>query len=191
MIKNPLLILLGIALGYFLFNEGGCTYIKNDVKPGLYDTVKSTTDTLYVPKDSIVYRKGKDVLKLKDTTIYLHDTLLAEKLKDVDTANILREYYAKNVYKDSILFQDSLGWIKVEDTISENNVKTRKYDYKVVSKIITKETILREKLKPHYYVGLNSDLSPSFIYTSSNRKFAFSSSIGPKGANVGAYIKIK
>jgi hypothetical protein len=191
MIKNPLLILLGITLGYFFFNEGGCTYIKNDVNKGMYDTVINTTDTFYVPKDSIVYRKGKDVLKLKDTTIYLHDTLLAEKIKDVDTANILRDYYAKNVYKDSISFQDSLGWVKVEDTISENNVKSRKYDYRVVSKTIVKETVLKEKLKPHYYIGINSDLSPSFIYTSSNRKFAFSSSIGPKGANVGAYIQIK
>ncbi len=189
MTKSVISLIVGFILGLYLAASlsKGC---NNTPSAGKYDTLKHTIDTLFVPKDSIVYKKGKDIIKLKDTTIYLHDTLLAEKIKDVDTLAILKDFYAKNIYKDSLSFGDSLGWVKVYDTVSENKLQARTYNFKVINKIITKETILREKFKAHIYVGVTTNGGLGFIYTTPT-KWAFSANITSKTPSFGAYYRIK
>jgi hypothetical protein len=81
-----------------------------------------------------------DVIEKFDT-VYSIDTIIVEKKiyipsntiyvpipADVDTANILKEYYAKNIYEDKAL-DDSTALIIVKDTISQNKIWYRKVTY--------------------------------------------------------------
>src|SRR6056300_473502 len=68
-----------------------------------WDTVKFDS-LVYVPK----YRVRVDTV---------HDTTL----KDIDTLSVLKDYYAKYFYTDT-LDLDSLGNIIINDTISQNSI---------------------------------------------------------------------
>jgi hypothetical protein len=67
-------------------------------------------DTLKI--DSLVY-----VPRWKTKVNTVHDTILA----DIDTLNILKDYYTKYFYTDT-LDLDSLGSIIINDTISKNSI---------------------------------------------------------------------
>lgn len=138
-------------------NKGKET-VKVDGKK--YVVVDKKVDTLY--KDTIIYRfkRGKDILK--DTTIYVPTI----KYKDVDTAAILKEYFAKNVYKDTILI-NKLGYVYVLDTISENSIKSRMYKLNVSQQIVKEVFFLEKPKKNEVYVGglvgTGSNFSTNFI----------------------------
>lgn len=147
MYRNLAIFIFGIALGYFLFGRGSCNF---DISTPKYDTISTKIDTLYQRFDSTVYKKGKDIFH--DTTIYVE--LPVEVLQQVDTAALLKEYFAINVYKDTLQLQDSLGYIAVTDSISQNKIAGRTWFYDVKKTIINKEITLREKPKSHIYAGI-------------------------------------
>lgn len=109
-----------------------------------------TTDTLEIKHDSVIYRRGKDILK--DTTIY--DTISITT--PVDTLAILKEYFAKNIYKDTITVQD--GTIAIIDTISKNAIYGRSVNASIKHKIIKEVRELRIPYQPkaELYIGGNA-----------------------------------
>lgn len=109
-----------------------------------------TTDTLEIKHDSLIYRKGKDIRK--DTTIY--DTISVSTL--VDTLAILKEYFAKNIYKDTITIQD--GTISITDTISKNAIFGRSVNASITHKVIKEVRELRIPYQPkgEFYIGGNA-----------------------------------
>ena len=109
-----------------------------------------TTDTLEVKHDSLIYRKGKDIHK--DTTIY--DTISVST--PVDTMAILKEYFAKHIYKDTISIQD--GTIAITDTISKNAIFGRSVSASITHKIIKEVRELRIPYQPkgELYIGGNA-----------------------------------
>jgi len=117
--------------------------IKIDGKK--YTVVKREIDTIYVPTTQTVYRPGD--------TIYVETPIYVSIPPDVDTAKILKDYYAKYVYKDTLRLKDSLGYIAVTDTIFKNRVLNRIYDAKV-NKITIKDVIYIEPVKKlEFYFG--------------------------------------
>jgi hypothetical protein len=70
-------------------------------------------DTLKI--DSLVY-----VPKWRTKITTIHDTIPA----DIDTLSILKDYYAKYFYTDTLSL-DSLGNIVINDTISRNSILFR------------------------------------------------------------------
>jgi hypothetical protein len=109
-------------------------------------------DTIWLKKkDSIVYKPSKSVMIPADT-----QAILRKHLTKVDTANILKDYFAKYAYRDSIKL-DSLGYIYVSDTITENKIASRKVvkDYKIPIVIDSVKTILPPIYKNQVYVGFN------------------------------------
>lgn len=76
--------------------------------------------------------------------------------KDIDTTAILQDFFAKRIYEDTIKF-DTLGYVLVKDTISQNKIISRetsgKYYYPVVNKETT--TIIPPKSVNQLYVGFN------------------------------------
>lgn len=109
-------------------------------------------DTTWLPsKDSIVYKPGK--LIVKDTTIYSIDTLF----RDVDTMAILRQFYATNVYRDSLVLPDSLGAVYTLDSISQNEIQGRKWTSKTRQKVITEKVYLETPKRNQVYVGVESN----------------------------------
>jgi hypothetical protein len=109
-----------------------------------------TTDTLEIKHDSLIYRKGKDIRK--DTTIY--DTISVST--PVDTMAILKEYFAKHIYKDTISIQD--GTIAITDTISKNAIFGRSVSASITHKIIKEVREIRIPYQPkgELYIGGNA-----------------------------------
>jgi hypothetical protein len=138
-------LLICIAI-FFVFDKS--KYRKDE------PIIITTIDTLEIPHDSIIYRPGKKILK--DTTIY--DTIALST--PVDTMAILKDYFAKNIYKDTIKIQD--GSIAITDTISKNAIFGRSVHANITHKIIKETRELRIPYKPKNelflgaYGGLNT-----------------------------------
>jgi len=101
------------------------TTIKTITK---WDTIK-TSIPIYVPKHSV------KIIYLPDT-----DTVW----RDIDTAAILKDYFATYVYFDTIE-NDSVS-ITIQDSITKNKIKNRKLDYWIkyptVTITITKNNVI-------------------------------------------------
>lgn len=117
--------------------------------PDSLPIVITTIDTLY--KDTIVikWKSGKTILK--DTVI--HDTI--PQLVASDTMAILKDFFAKNIYKDTFNLPE--GIISIIDTISKNQVYGRSYQAKITQKTIKEVRELRipaAPLKGEFYWGV-------------------------------------
>ncbi len=109
--------------------------------------VKTKIDTLR--KDSLIvkWKKGADILH--DTTIF--DTIPV--LQPADTLAILQDFFAKNVYKDTLFIPE--GYVSIIDTISNNKIQGRQYNAKITQITIreTKEITYPEKKRAGLYIG--------------------------------------
>lgn len=135
-------------------NHGATVYVGG--KP--YEVVKKVIDTQYIPKPFDVKKKGKDIYH--DTIIYV------PVLKDVDTSVILKDYFAQNIFKDTLNLKDKMGYLSIIDTIQKNNIFGRSYNVKINQMIIRDTTILKEKLRNQVYIGgnLGADNTGLFNY---------------------------
>lgn len=200
-----IIILIGIIGMYSIFSPTTPKPDKGSVTiDGItYSVLSHTTDTVTVPHDSIIYKKGKTIRK--DTTIVI------EVPAKVDTAKILKAYYAINVYSDSVGLKDSLGWVKVNDSISQNTIKGRNWSYHINSKTVTETTTVKAPPTNQLYIGVNmgfdkvnfiNSITPGLIYKTKNDNI-YQLGIGMFGINdngntvlrpylmIGKYWKIK
>ena len=115
-----------------------------------YEVIKHDIDTTYIDKVTIKKVKGEDIYH--DTTIYV--TIPVDE--PIDTMAILMHYYAKNVYKDTLLLNDSLGYVAITDTISKNAIVSRLYNAKVKKYTIKETTIVKELPKTQMFLGLGA-----------------------------------
>ena len=130
-------------------------------------TVITKVDTKWdtIKIDSLVYIP-------KWNTKIVRDTIPM----DIDTLSILKEYYSKYFYTDTIKL-DSFGFLVINDTISENSIISRKT---LPNLFIPTTTIHRDSLisKNEYYLGLGLNISPDnvnyiggeFLFRSKTRK---------------------
>ena len=98
-----------------------------------YEVIKHDIDTTYITKTKIKEVKGEDIIH--DTTIFVQIPV------DVDSMAIIRAYFAKNVFRDTLKLDDSLGYVTVQDTISQNKILARKYTASVRERTIKETTI--------------------------------------------------
>ena len=103
--------------------------------------IETRWDTLRI--DSLVY-----IPKWKIKTVTKHDTIPA----GIDTVFILKDYYSKYHYTDTINL-DSLGNIIINDTISRNSIVFRQITPNL---LLPTTTITRDSLisKHEFYVGI-------------------------------------
>lgn len=128
--------------------------IKIDGKK--YEVVKVKLDTVYVKvKPQVYFKNGKTIYK--DTTIYEPMPVvgvgsLAQEYNQQFYDSILMQYFAKNVYSDTIKLGE-YGFVYIKDTIQENAILNRmsKSDLKLPS--YTSTTIVKEKPKNELYLG--------------------------------------
>lgn len=100
-----------------------------------YQVIKHIVDTQYVPTVQIEYRDGE--------TIYVDKPVYVPVPSNIDTSKVLKDYYAKYTYKDTLNLKDSLGYIAVIDTISQNKIFKRTFDAHV-NKITIKDVLIVE-----------------------------------------------
>lgn len=116
-----------------------------DINGKTHIVVKKETDTLIVEKKTVINKPGKDIY---------HDTIIYVPVpQDVDTSKILSQYYAKNVYKDTLKLDDSLGIVSLVDTIKENKIHHRTFKANVKEKVINNTIYVQEPPKRQLYAG--------------------------------------
>ena len=97
-------------------------------------------DTLEVEKKVFV-PKIKTVVRTNTIT----DTVVLKSR--IDTLAILKDYYNKYVYQDTLKL-DSLGYVVIMDTISQNKIFSRRFDSQILipTTTITNDIYLNQSL---------------------------------------------
>ncbi len=142
MAKNLLILALLIVLFFFMFSD----------PRHVDDKVITKIDTLKVPHDTTIYKRGKDIPYKVLDSIYLIDTFPVH-----DTSYIIKDYNEVKVYSD-ILRIDTDNFVSIKDTISKNKILGRGYDAHLVQKTITITHDIYHKPKNELYLGLIGDL---------------------------------
>lgn len=143
------IIILGLLIVIFLLHKCS-TDVSNDgktVKIGnrTYNVIKHKIDTVFVPVKQVVYKKGEDINHEK--IVYVVTP------KEIDTNKVVEDYYSQVVYKDTLKLKDSLGYVSVTDTISNNLILYRKWESHINKITFKEETILSETPRFQFFVG--------------------------------------
>ena len=128
----------GPSTGLNLFNKN--LKQPTPIEGTVITKIETKWDTIKI--DSLIY-----VPKWRTHTITEYDTIPA----DIDTLSILKDYYTKYFYTDT-LDLDTLGNIVINDTISHNLITSRKI---IPNIYIPTTTIERDSLisKNEFYYG--------------------------------------
>jgi hypothetical protein len=150
-LRDYILIVSFFFLGVFAYESCHKTDKKVDFSDmSNYKKVKEIRDTLYVKTYRKTYIKGDSipyVIIATDTTT-IHDTV-----------HILSDYMRIYAYSDTIN-QDSNIFV-INDTISQNRIKSRSFEAKITEKTIYVKEYYAEKAKYRLYYGIRGDFSQS------------------------------
>ena len=161
------LVYLGIILTLYLFLfkvECGKPEKKGDdikVNGKKYEIVDIRIDTVFVKAEpEIRYKPGRIIYK--DTTIYQDVPSfgagnLASELEKSFNDSIMREYYAKKVFKDTIRFKE-FGNVYIQDTLQENSILGRIVNSDLIFANTNKTITVKEKPKNGLYLGAKTIL---------------------------------
>jgi hypothetical protein len=149
-VKNNFLSLIVLVLLVVILLQR-CGEAKNPEGPIII------RDTTWIIKDSTVYSKPQ-LIKTIPVDVS-HDTVFNHYLPDTNYNRLLAQYQdvvgrflATNLYSDSVRI-DTIGYVKVTDTVSQNQLQKRGYRINVKYPIIT-ETIIKPAPKVNQlYVG--------------------------------------
>jgi hypothetical protein len=127
--------------------------IKIDGKK--YEIVDRRRDTTYITRDSIVYKKGKNIKVEVKVPVYVP--------ANVDTQEILKDYFSRRFYIDTLdLGQKS--FIIVKDTITENKILSRVFESSITERIINDTLFLVEPPKRQMFIGFQIGLDKKDIF---------------------------
>jgi hypothetical protein len=179
--------LLGALAAFYFrgcFSNPQLAQIKIDAKK--YDVIASKTDTKYIKKTETKYVNGADIYH--DTTIFI------EVPAKVDTAAILLNFYAKNVFTDT--FNIEYGKFVIRDTVQFNKVLGRSYYANLLVPVITDTKIVKERPKVQVFAGLGystiSDVSAHlFLKTKKNTLFGVGAGVFDSKINYKFNILLK
>jgi hypothetical protein len=145
-LKNITIVLL-IVIVVFQQCGGNKTktgeIVKVDGKK--YELIKHEIDTFEIVKTKVVTKKGEDIY---------HETIKEVIIPTIiDTQALLQDYFAKNIYKDTLQLPDSLGTVSLIDTITQNKILGRTFNASVKQRVIKETTIVKELPKTQVYYG--------------------------------------
>ena len=146
--KISTLIIIGLLLiMIFVFKTNGedvkgkTVYVNG--KP--YEVVKHVVDTQYVNQYKTVFKDGK--------TIYIDTVVYVDVPKDADTTEILKDYFSKVTYDDTLKLDENLGFISVKDTVYKNSILSRKWTTSINKMYIRDSIFLKELPKNEFFIG--------------------------------------
>jgi len=159
--KNIVIAALIIFVLLEWFNPGGVMPGKKVFVNGkAYEVIKHDIDTIDIVKTKVVTKKGEDIYH---ETIK-HDTAI--KLINVDTVALLHDYFAKNIYKDTLHLPDSLGIVSLIDTITQNKILGRTFNASVKQRTIKETMIVKELPKTKVFYGLEGGFNKADFVSS-------------------------
>ena len=155
-LKNIALVLLIVVV---VFQQcGGSKKTKGEivkVDGKKYELIKHEIDTIEVVKTKVVTKKGEDIY---------HETIKEVIIPTiVDTQALLHDYFAKNIYKDTLQLPDSLGTIAMIDTITQNKILGRTFNASVKQRTIKETTIVKELPKTKIFYGLEGGFNKADV----------------------------
>jgi hypothetical protein len=157
--KNIAIAALVIYILLQWFNPGG-------VMPGgrtiriegkKYEVIKHEIDTVDIVKTKVVTKKGEDIY---------HETIVEKEViipAVIDTMALLKDYYSKVLYKDTLILPDSLGTVSLSDTISQNKIFGRTFNASVKQRTIKETLIVKELPKTQVYYGLTGGFNKADV----------------------------
>jgi hypothetical protein len=149
-LRDYILIISFFFLGVFAYESCHKTNKSEDIDLSKYQKVKEVHDTLYQKVYRKTYIKGDSipyVIIATDTTT-IHDTI-----------TVVKDYLTVKAYSDTIK-QDSNIFV-INDTISQNRIKSRSFESKITEKTIYVKQFYAEKAKYRLYYGIRGDFSQS------------------------------
>ena len=157
-LKNIAIAVLVVIVLLEYFNPGGKMpgrTVRIDGKK--YEVIKHDIDTFEVVKTKVVTKKGADIY---------HETIVEKEVvipTIIDTAALLKDFFAKNVYKDTLRLPDSLGIVAVTDTITQNKILGRTFNASVKQREIKETLIVKELPKTQVYYGFNGGFNKADV----------------------------
>jgi len=158
-----------------------------------YGVLKYKVDTVEKTKIRTEVKRGDDIFyeKIYVDTQYLY--------KDIDTANILIDFFTKVVFKDTLMLPDSVGFVFLIDTISQNKLQTRTFTAKYIERTIRETSVLKELPKNEYYFGFNTNIdkvslinslgtSILFKHKKNNNIYQLSTGLSQTNGNIIPYV---
>ena len=130
-----------LVLVIILLLQRSCKREEGPTEPVVITKVETKWDTV-----SVVQTEYVPKWRIRTETI--HDTIPA----DIDTLEILKDYYAKYFYSDTIQL-DTLGSIVINDTVTRNLISMRDVESNILipTTTITKEIYLNKR---EFYWGV-------------------------------------
>lgn len=126
---------------------------RSNSSPDIIEKPVVIRDTVWQKKDSVIYTSPKVVQTIPVKIIsekYLPDPNYDKLVLQYE--ELVKLHLAKNIQKDSVQI-DSIGFVKVTDTVQNNIVQNRKWEYNIKYPII-KETIIQPPKKINQlYIG--------------------------------------
>lgn len=174
-LKDYALIILTAFVAVFCYRS--CNAIKD------IQVVESVVhDTVYKTNVSTRWKQGKDIpyviVRTDSVQKYVHDTVF-----------ILNDYNLTKAYSDTIK-QDSNIFV-INDTISQNSIKSRSFTAKITEKTIYVKQFYAEKAKYSLFWGIRGDfsqdnglevLSPGLMLNAKNKALiGFNVDLGKNG----------
>ena len=138
--------------------------VKPPIEGSVITKIETKWDTLKV--DSLVY-----IPKWGTKIVTVHDTIPL----DIDTLEVLKDYYSKYFYSD-VIYLDTLGNITINDTISKNKIISRKIlpFLTLPTTTITRDSLINKR-EFYYGVGLAGNrtqfnhIGGEFLYRAKNK----------------------
>jgi hypothetical protein len=159
--KNIAIAVLIIFVLLEWFNPGGVMPGKKVFIAGkAYEVIKHEIDTVDIVKTKVVTKKGDDIY---------HETIVEKEViipAVIDTMALLKDYYSKVLYKDTLVLPDSLGIVALNDTISQNKILGRTFNASVKQRTIKETTIVKELPKTKLFYGLEGGFNKADFVSS-------------------------
>jgi len=159
--KNIAIAALIIFVLLQWFNPGGILPGKKVFIAGkAYEVIKHDIDTIDIVKTKVVTKKGEDIY---------HETIVEKEViipAVIDTMALLKDYYSKVLYKDTLVLPDSLGTVAVLDTISQNKILGRTFNASVKQRTIKETMIVKELPKTKVFYGLEGGFNKADFVSS-------------------------
>ena len=167
--------------------------------------VSVVRDTTWIVKDSLITSKPQVT---KTIQIESHDTIINHYVPDTNYQKLVVQYQevvsqllAKNIYNDTLKI-DTLGWVRVTDTVTKNLIANRTFKWHIKYPVIKETITIPAKKVNQVYVGgviqggteINQIGASALLKTRNDFLFGGSLSVNTYGNlqyGVGAYWKIK
>jgi hypothetical protein len=151
-IKNNFLSFIILVLIGIIFLE------RCNNKPPNIPSVITKRDTVWVVKDGTVVNSKPQIIK----TIHEKDSIIREYYRIPDSTShqellqmynsLVEKYLVTNIQVDSLKI-DSLGYVKVSDTVSKNMIVGRTYNYNLKYPLVKETQFIPIKPKNQIYIG--------------------------------------